>query len=67
VTGAVCDAPVDYGDPAIWTAQVGPLATSFVIEVERSRTAVAGTAGGRPPLLYRRGDAGVLPPRCSAR
>jgi HTH-type transcriptional regulator, transcriptional repressor of NAD biosynthesis genes len=22
VTGAVCDAPVDYGDPAVWTAQV---------------------------------------------
>jgi 8-oxo-dGTP diphosphatase len=34
----------------------------FVIEVERSETAAAGTAGGRPPLLYRRGDAGVLHP-----
>lgn len=34
----------------------------FVIEVERSVTAAAGAAGGRPPLLYRRGDAGVLHP-----
>jgi 8-oxo-dGTP diphosphatase len=34
----------------------------FVIEVERSETAAAGTAGGRPPLLYRRGDAVVLHP-----
>jgi 8-oxo-dGTP diphosphatase len=34
----------------------------FVIEVERSPTAAAGAAGGRPPLLYRRGDAGILHP-----
>jgi len=31
-----------------------------VIEVERSATAAAGAAGGRPPLLYRRGGAGVF-------
>jgi 8-oxo-dGTP diphosphatase len=35
----------------------------FVIEVERSVTAAAGAAGGRPPLLYRRGDARVLHPQ----
>jgi 8-oxo-dGTP diphosphatase len=34
----------------------------FVVEVERSVTAAAGAAGGRPPLLYRRGEAGVLHP-----
>jgi len=36
--------------------------TGFVLEAERSGTAAAGAAGGRPPLLYRRGDAGVLHP-----
>lgn len=34
----------------------------FVTETERSPVAAAGPAGGRPPLLYRRGDADVLHP-----
>lgn len=34
----------------------------FVVEVQRSGTAAAGPAGGRPPLLYRRGDAVILHP-----
>jgi 8-oxo-dGTP diphosphatase len=34
----------------------------FVIEVQRSREAAAGQAGGRPPLLYRRGGAPSLYP-----
>ncbi|MGN6795863.1 MAG: NUDIX hydrolase [Streptosporangiaceae bacterium] len=34
----------------------------FVVEAERSRSAAAGQAGGRPPLLYRRGDAAMLHP-----
>jgi 8-oxo-dGTP diphosphatase len=34
----------------------------FVIEVQRSREAAAGPAGGRPPLLYRRGGAASLYP-----
>jgi 8-oxo-dGTP diphosphatase len=34
----------------------------FVIEAERSGAAAAGPAGGRPPLLYRRGDAVFLHP-----
>lgn len=34
----------------------------FVIEAQRSGTAAAGPAGGRPPLLYRRGDAVLLHP-----
>lgn len=36
--------------------------SGFVIEVERSGAAAAGAVGGRPPLLYRRGSAGVLHP-----
>jgi 8-oxo-dGTP diphosphatase len=35
----------------------------FVVEAQRSPRAAAGTAGGRPPLLYRRGSAAVLHPR----
>jgi 8-oxo-dGTP diphosphatase len=34
----------------------------FVIEAQRSSVAAAGPAGGRPPLLYRRGDADILHP-----
>jgi 8-oxo-dGTP diphosphatase len=34
----------------------------FVVEAERSASAAAGTSGGRPPLLYRRGEATVLHP-----
>jgi 8-oxo-dGTP diphosphatase len=34
----------------------------FVAEAQRSPMAAAGAAGGRPPLLYRRGDAVVLHP-----
>jgi len=34
----------------------------FVTEAQRSSVAAAGQAGGRPPLLYRRGDADVLHP-----
>jgi 8-oxo-dGTP diphosphatase len=34
----------------------------FVTEAQRSPVAAAGPAGGRPPLLYRRGDADVLHP-----
>lgn len=34
----------------------------FVVEWRRSGTAAAGPAGGRPPLLYRRGDAAILQP-----
>jgi 8-oxo-dGTP diphosphatase len=34
----------------------------FVVEAERSAEAAAGTSGGRPPLLYRRGEATVLHP-----
>lgn len=34
----------------------------FVTEARRSAVAAAGPAGGRPPLLYRRGDADVLHP-----
>jgi 8-oxo-dGTP diphosphatase len=34
----------------------------FVTEALRSRDAAAGSAGGRPPLLYRRGDAVILHP-----
>jgi 8-oxo-dGTP diphosphatase len=34
----------------------------FVVEAERSATAAAGASGGRPPLLYRRGEAAVLHP-----
>src|SRR5215468_1213002 len=34
----------------------------FVREAERSACAAAGAAGGRPPLLYRRGDARILHP-----
>jgi 8-oxo-dGTP diphosphatase len=34
----------------------------FVVPVHRSDAAAAGTAGGRPPLLYRRGPATVLHP-----
>lgn len=34
----------------------------FVIEAQRSGTAAAGPAGGRPPLMYRRGEAVVLYP-----
>jgi 8-oxo-dGTP diphosphatase len=34
----------------------------FVVEAERSHLAAAGTAGGRPPLLYRRGEATTLNP-----
>jgi 8-oxo-dGTP diphosphatase len=34
----------------------------FVTEAQRSPLAAAGPVGGRPPLLYRRGDADVLYP-----
>jgi 8-oxo-dGTP diphosphatase len=34
----------------------------FVVEVERSHSSAAGAAGGRPPLLYRPGDAAILHP-----
>lgn len=34
----------------------------FVTEAQRSPVAAAGPAGGRPPLLYRRGDADILHP-----
>ena len=34
----------------------------FVVEAQRSGAAAAGSAGGRPPLMYRRGDAVVLHP-----
>jgi 8-oxo-dGTP diphosphatase len=34
----------------------------FVTEARRSPVPAAGPAGGRPPLLYRRGDADVLHP-----
>ena len=34
----------------------------FVVESERSQAAAAGAAGGRPPLLYRRGHAATLHP-----
>jgi 8-oxo-dGTP diphosphatase len=34
----------------------------FVTEAQRSPVAAAGPAGGRPPLLYRRGGASVLHP-----
>ena len=34
----------------------------FVVEARRSATAAAGAAGGRPPLLYRRGHATTLHP-----
>lgn len=34
----------------------------FVVEAQRSREAAAGPAGGRPPLLYRRGHAAMLHP-----
>jgi 8-oxo-dGTP diphosphatase len=34
----------------------------FVVEAERSSGAAAGAAGGRPPLMYRRGDAVILHP-----
>ena len=34
----------------------------FVVEAQRSPAAVAGPAGGRPPQMYRRGDATVLHP-----
>jgi 8-oxo-dGTP diphosphatase len=34
----------------------------FVVEAERSQAAAAGAAGGRPPLLYRRGPATTLHP-----
>jgi 8-oxo-dGTP diphosphatase len=34
----------------------------FVIEAQRSGTAAAGPAGGRPPLMYRRGEAVTLYP-----
>ncbi len=34
----------------------------FVVESERSPVAAAGAAGGRPPLLYRRGPATTLHP-----
>jgi 8-oxo-dGTP diphosphatase len=36
--------------------------SGFVREAERSACAAAGAAGGRPPLLYRRGDARILHP-----
>jgi 8-oxo-dGTP diphosphatase len=36
--------------------------SGFVAEAQRSPMAAAGPAGGRPPLLYRRGDAVVLHP-----
>jgi 8-oxo-dGTP diphosphatase len=34
----------------------------FVVEAQRSPAAAAGPAGGRPPQMYRRGDAAVLHP-----
>lgn len=34
----------------------------FVVEARRSESSAAGQAGGRPPLLYRRGDAVTLHP-----
>jgi 8-oxo-dGTP diphosphatase len=34
----------------------------FVVEARRSAEAAAGAAGGRPPLLYRRGDAVAMRP-----
>lgn len=34
----------------------------FVIEARRSDVAAAGAAGGRPPLMYRRGEAVILYP-----
>lgn len=34
----------------------------FVIEAQRSGSAAAGSAGGRPPLMYRRGEAVILYP-----
>jgi 8-oxo-dGTP diphosphatase len=34
----------------------------FVVEAQRSPVAAAGAAGGRPPLLYRRGPATTLHP-----
>ena len=34
----------------------------FVVEAQRSTVAAAGAAGGRPPLLYRRGCATTLHP-----
>ena len=34
----------------------------FVVEAQRSPAAAAGAAGGRPPLLYRRGHATTLRP-----
>ncbi len=34
----------------------------FIVEEARSQTPAAGAAGGRPPLLYRRGDAATLHP-----
>jgi 8-oxo-dGTP diphosphatase len=34
----------------------------FVVEAQRSPAAAAGAAGGRPPLLYRRGPATTLHP-----
>jgi 8-oxo-dGTP diphosphatase len=36
--------------------------SGFVAEVQRSGSAAAGPVGGRPPLLYRRGDAAFLQP-----
>ena len=36
--------------------------TGFVVEDQRSPVAAAGAAGGRPPLLYRRGPALTLHP-----
>jgi 8-oxo-dGTP diphosphatase len=34
----------------------------FVVEVQRSESSAAGSAGGRPPLMYRRGEAVILHP-----
>ena len=34
----------------------------FVTEAQRSPEAAAGAAGGRPPLMYRRGEAVILHP-----
>jgi 8-oxo-dGTP diphosphatase len=34
----------------------------FVIEARRSGSAAGGSAGGRPPLMYRRGEAVILYP-----
>jgi 8-oxo-dGTP diphosphatase len=36
--------------------------SGFVVEAQRSPIAAAGLAGGRPPLLYRRGAAAALHP-----